>query len=339
MSSSMTGEHEYSKEEEVRDTTAKRPHVVILGAGASLAAFPGGDRNGRKLPLMNNLVEVVGLASLLSKHGTDAAPNTNFEALYSELCEKDPSAEVVRQIDANVENYFSGLQLPDHATIYDRLVLSLRDKDLIATFNWDPFLYQACCRNHHIGRLPHVVYLHGSVAIGYCPEHRKKGARLASCSVCKKPFTPTRLLYPIKDKDYTADPFISAEWSTLEHYLKYAFVLTVFGYSAPASDSAAIALMKSAWGDVAQRELEQTEIIDIKTEDDLTASWEPFIHTHHYDIATGFDDSWAAKHPRRSIEAAWQQIMEAKFIDENPAPAGLNLAGLWSWYRKLTNFE
>ncbi len=97
--------------------------------------------------------------------------------------------------------------------------------------------------------------------------------------------------------------------------------------------------MKSAWGDVAQRELEQTEIIDIKAEDELTASWEPFIHTHHYDIANVFDDSWVAKHPRRSIEAAWQQIIEAKFIDENPAPAGSDLHGLWSWYRKLTKFE
>jgi hypothetical protein len=31
-----------------------RSHVVILGAGASYAAFPDGDKNGRKLPLMWN---------------------------------------------------------------------------------------------------------------------------------------------------------------------------------------------------------------------------------------------------------------------------------------------
>lgn len=335
----MANENEYSKDEEIRDVTAKRPHVVILGAGASLAAFPKGDRNGRKLPLMNNLTEVVGLNSILSKYGIDIQPSTNFETLYSDLYERDRTAEVLRDIDASIEQYFSGFQLPEQATIYDRLVLSLRDKDLIATFNWDPFLYQACYRNRHVASPPHVVYLHGSVAIGYCQEHRKKGSRQASCSVCKKQLTPSRLLYPIKEKNYAGDPFISTEWSTLEHYLKNAFLLTVFGYGAPASDVAAIDLMKGAWGPSSKRELEQTEIIDVKEEDELTANWEPFIHTHHYDITHSFDDSWLAKHPRRSVEAAWKQIMEAKYIDENPAPPNLDLPGLWGWHHKLSNFE
>ena len=29
---------------EIQDTKMQRPHVVILGAGASLAAFPNGDQ-------------------------------------------------------------------------------------------------------------------------------------------------------------------------------------------------------------------------------------------------------------------------------------------------------
>jgi hypothetical protein len=44
------------------------------------------------------------------------------------------------------------LKLPEEATIYDYLVLSLRSPDIIATFNWDPFLYQAFERNRHIGQ-------------------------------------------------------------------------------------------------------------------------------------------------------------------------------------------
>ncbi|MFW6223076.1 MAG: hypothetical protein ACOC3T_05645 [Bacteroidota bacterium] len=36
-----------------------RPHVVILGAGASAAAFPQGDANGKKLPVMNDLADIV----------------------------------------------------------------------------------------------------------------------------------------------------------------------------------------------------------------------------------------------------------------------------------------
>ena len=35
------------------------PHAVILGAGASKAACPSGDKNGRILPLMNELFDVV----------------------------------------------------------------------------------------------------------------------------------------------------------------------------------------------------------------------------------------------------------------------------------------
>ena len=36
-------------------------HIVILGAGASIAAFPDGDVNGNRLPTMDNLVEMLGL--------------------------------------------------------------------------------------------------------------------------------------------------------------------------------------------------------------------------------------------------------------------------------------
>ena len=45
------------------------PHVVLLGAGASRAAFPNGDRSGRRIPLMNDLVKVVGLSPLIKQAG------------------------------------------------------------------------------------------------------------------------------------------------------------------------------------------------------------------------------------------------------------------------------
>jgi hypothetical protein len=46
------------------------PHIVILGAGASIAACPQGDRNGRTLPVMNNLIDVVGIGDLLTVGGS-----------------------------------------------------------------------------------------------------------------------------------------------------------------------------------------------------------------------------------------------------------------------------
>lgn len=34
-----------------------RPHVVLLGAGATMAAIPNGDKNGRKSSVMNILLK------------------------------------------------------------------------------------------------------------------------------------------------------------------------------------------------------------------------------------------------------------------------------------------
>jgi hypothetical protein len=55
---------EYTEEFEVRHAPFGRPHVVLLGAGASYAAFPNGDKNGHKLPLLKDFVEVIGLHDL-----------------------------------------------------------------------------------------------------------------------------------------------------------------------------------------------------------------------------------------------------------------------------------
>ena len=51
----------------IHNTQMRRPHVVIVGAGASRAAFPDGDRNGALLPLMVDFVDVVGLAQALEE--------------------------------------------------------------------------------------------------------------------------------------------------------------------------------------------------------------------------------------------------------------------------------
>jgi hypothetical protein len=215
----------------------------------------------------------------------------------------------------------------------------LRSKDLIATFNWDPFLYMACYRNRSVVDLPNVVYLHGSVATAYCFEHKKKSTPGASCSVCQKPLTPSKLLFPIQQKNYAQDPFIDAEWKSLQAFLKSAYLITIFGYGAPSSDVEAVALMKEAWGNTHDRELEQTEIIDIRNPDELADLWEPFIHTHHYSVHADFGASWLANHPRRTCEAAWQQYMECQFLYQNSMPEGDDLVALQDWVRPLVEVE
>ena len=171
---------EVSAEQEVNQIQIGKPHVLILGAGASYAAFPNGDRNGRKLPLMNNFIEVLGLESLINSSGLTFKSN-NFEDIYSDIY-KQPKLQPLReQLEKEVYSYFRGMELPNEPTIYDHLVLSLRNKDFIATFNWDPFLVQAIKRNGARFELPRPLFLHGNVEVGHCPDGHMMGNNGKKC--------------------------------------------------------------------------------------------------------------------------------------------------------------
>lgn len=329
---------EVSIDQEIQQVEMQRPHVVILGAGASLAAFPDGDANGKKLPLMNNFIDTLGLEDLLSRA---AIPSSlvNFEEIYDHIFKNASLNKIREELEYKIYCYFSALELPENPTLYDYLLLGLRSKDVVATFNWDPLLLQAFRRNAPYVGLPKLLFLHGNVAVGFCEKDKVAGVRNNVCGRCGKVLAPTRLLYPISDKNYHLDGFISSEWAELHKHLKSAFMLTVFGYGAPVSDVSAIDLMKSAWGDVNQREMEQTEIIDIRSEDDLCKTWKPFIHSHHYDTYSSFYDSWIANHPRRSGEAFLNQFVKAQYIANNPIPKAGTLAELWAWFTPLIEAE
>lgn len=331
-------ELELSVEDEIKSIFFGRPHIVILGAGASLAALPNGDANGKTLPLMINLVETLNLEKDLESYGIEYN-GQNFEAIYSRIHDKDEVKELIQIVEEKIYQYFINLDLPSQPTIYDHLVLSLRPKDLIATFNWDPFLYYACFRNHRHASLPHTVYLHGNVAVGHCLSDKAKGMVGYSCNKCGRPYEPSKLLFPVLKKNYDKDPFISAEWRTLRNYLKNAYIVTIFGYSAPDSDLEAVTLMQEAWGKVYDRELEEIEIIDIKDEDELSETWRGFIHTHHYTTTDDFYESFIAKHPRRTCEAMWNQLMECKFIRDHGIPRSSTFTELYERLQPLLNVE
>lgn len=318
----------YTIDDETQDVSNGRPHVVILGAGASRAAFLDGDRNGQRLPLMNDLVKVLGLDRVLEKHRIPYRTDENFEEIYSKLYSDPNCSDALADMAFEVREYFRKLELPQTPTIYDYLVLSLRRKDVIATFNWDPFLFAALRRNHGVAELPKAFFLHGAVNVGYCVDHKVKGDLDGICSSCGKAYTPTPLLYPITKKNYTEDHFIKSEWNALQYYLKHAYILTIFGYSAPTSDVEAIELLKGGWGSSDERNLEEIEIINTRPRDELIETWKDFIHTHHYQTTKNFFESFIANHPRRTCEAMWAQLMEVKYIDNNPAPQNVSLEKL-----------
>ena len=315
-----------------------RPHVVVLGAGASRAALPDGDATGRRLPLMADLLDVVPLLrDHLVRAGVQTDPG-NFEVTYSRVAEQAPA--IASSIEAKIYDYFDSLTIPPTPTLYDHLLLALRQKDVIATFNWDPLLLQAAMRCGLPGvECPHLLFLHGNVLSGFCPADSVHGYKGSRCSRCRQELQPSRLLYPIATKNYDADPQIASAWHCLKLSLRQAFMVTVFGYSAPTSDASAIEALRWAWETNALREMNQLEIVDIRDEDELRDSWKDFIRFEHYEVHSSFYTSWIAKHPRRSGEAHRMQYYDAEFVLDNVIPERLGLHEMKDWFRPLVESE
>ncbi len=301
------------------------PHVVILGAGASRAAFPTGDAKGSRLPLMTDIVDVLSLHELLEEAGRD--PNENFELLYSELCAENAQSTHVKQIEQRVREYFGSLKLPPFLTLYDLLLLSLRDKDAVFTFNWDPLLAEAWVRNREYA-LPRICHLHGNVGVSFCTHCRISMPTAEECSECRGKLTHTPLLYPIKKKDYASDSFIKTQWDAAREFIDKAMIITIFGYSAPTTDQEAMKIFTEAWKpNNNEKPIERVEIIDIGDHDELAQQWSPFSFFEHCDIRRSFYESFLARYPRRTCEALLHIGWGGQFVEEI-SWAG-NLAGTW----------
>lgn len=295
----------------------RRPHVVILGAGASVAAIPHGDANGKKISAMAGFIDTLGMSDLIASCNLNTTSD-NLEDIYMELYERDnedTSFHDVRiELEHMIEEYFISYQIPEDPTVYDFLTLSLTKKDLIASFNWDPLLMQAYRRCAYYTRnLPQMVFLHGNVAVGVCEKDKVAGVVGRKCNDCGDVFKPMPLLYPIKKKDYTSNWYIAQSWSGLQYYMNRAYRLTIFGYSAPKSDVAAVGMLKSAWGAIEDRGFEEIEIIDIVNEDKVRDSWKDFIHTHHYSVHKKLFESALGTYPRRTCDVLFDNTMNVRW--------------------------
>lgn len=292
-----------------------RRHTVILGAGATIAAIPNGDKNGKKSSVMSGLIEKLHLQDVLRDIKLETTSD-NLEDIYSELFARPECAEARMELERRLYAYFASLELPDEPTVYDLLVLSLTEKDVIATFNWDPLLIQAYVRCHRItNRLPHLFCLHGNVAISYCEEHNEFGTTDAVCPVCGKVPPPIKLLYPVKEKNYKDDSYIRQCWEATEQAIEQSSTITIFGYSAPSSDVEAVELLKKAWGGSQKRQLEEVSVIDVVDEDTMLERWKDFIYSHHYKYTNSFFDSYLGMFPRRSCEVIFAVFQLNLFAD------------------------
>lgn len=316
-------------------------HVVILGAGASKAScLLDPEKNGKSIPLMNDLPKIINLQEELEDLPKELI-NENFEKIFSTLFKVEPGSERLNRIEEKIYDYFESLELPPTPTIYDYLILSLRKKDLIATFNWDPFLWQAYRRNQKFtDNLPQMVFLHGNVAIGVCEDSKTFGPNGCRSLKSGNLFQPTKLLYPVENKDYNSDTFIASQWKALSIFLEHPARVTIYGYSAPVSDVEAISIMKKAWGTPEKNQrMTQFEIIDIQNQSQLTKSWKDFIFSHHYEISNNFFTSSISRFPRRSGEVFFANYFEAKFYEENYPPKFNTHKELWEWYKPFIEAE
>ncbi|MFR9547199.1 MAG: hypothetical protein SNJ29_16735 [Rikenellaceae bacterium] len=339
--------NEFNFDRDFIPTMLKRPHLVILGAGASCATIIKGDKNGNKLSVMNNFIEELGMTDIFANINLKTR-SSNLEDIYSELYERDDCDEIREELECRIKDYFGKLELPDEPTIYDYILLSLRNKDTVVSFNWDNLLIQAYHRVSKITNdLPSLAFLHGNISMGYCKNDNGFGYIHNKCKNCGDSYYPSQILFPVKKKDYNSDEHLKLQWNGVLDEIKEAAIITIFGYSAPSSDVEAIQLMLKAFdrfGDKG-RIYDTIEIIDKPgiSQELLYTRWENFITptNDHVEILDSFFDSYMARFPRRSIEGYVKSKFEGCFIDNasNPYQENMNFEELKSLVKPLIDNE
>ena len=287
---------------------------------------------------MKDLVDTVGLRTVLTGRGI--REEENIELLYSNLSADPAIANLIDEIEQRIRTYFSSLVLPATPTLYDYLILGLRQKDLIATFNWDPLLFQALRRSEKATtHLPGIVFLHGCVAVGVCHEHKYVAGSGQRCKRCHRPLEPVRLLYPVAKKDYNQNPLIRDDWATLGAALEEAYYLTFVGYSFPTADAAAKKMLQEAWTPNRVRNRAEIDVVDISPSDDLLREIQRFRTQAHGVVVGCPQETEPFINPRRSCEALWKRTIELSFDDGRPFPMFTALEDLHSWVKGLVAEE
>lgn len=325
-------------EQLIRSPERLSPHVVLLGAGASKAAFPKGDAYGRCVPVMNEVTHCIGLDELLSAAGMAAGSVAGFEEIYEHIKSNPRLLTLAEEVEHRVQGYFTALELPAQATMYDRLLLSLRSWDAVLTFNWDPFLFDAHRRNRGSIPLPGIYFLHGNVRIGTCRTGCTWGANGTVCPNCGEIYAKVPLVYPMKEKEYS-DSYTRASWEHAQKLFASAFHLTIFGYSAPQSDQKARALLHRAWASIRSRSFQHVDIIDIEEDRLLRGRWSDFASEQYLHPMKDFAESRIARWPRRTCEAMKYPMRYGRPVEAFPFPHTEDLQALREMAYELARFE
>jgi hypothetical protein len=149
----MNNDFEVSIEQEVAAVQMERPHVVVLGAGASRATCPRGDANGKLLPLMNDFAKILSLEGLFRSWSID--PNQNFESIFSDLYQRKETQAASGSCrwsrgcsdkDSLIENIWHKHTTATHHSLHnlkDELDEALDDTTLIETITGVGYAFTA----------------------------------------------------------------------------------------------------------------------------------------------------------------------------------------------------
>ena len=71
-------------------TFSSRPHLVILGAGATVDAIPNGDKNGKRSSVMSGFLDTLGFNGIIKEAGLNIESD-NLEDIYTDLASVHPA--------------------------------------------------------------------------------------------------------------------------------------------------------------------------------------------------------------------------------------------------------
>ena len=275
-------------------------HLVILGAGSTIAAIPDGDRNGMRAYTLNNFLEdpfyADFLASLDSKY-----QNLNIEEMCTKMYSED--RQLYEAFERLIRNKYASLELPNGFNLLERLIMSLTSDDAIISFNWDDLIIQAYNRaKQYIPSilLPIIVFPHGNAQACY-NEHRYGSGRNPN----NYGLRPSPLNMPVDELDYQNNLFIKSQWQILDFYMRYSQMITFFGYRGPVSGIQDFKRMENCLH--SNQICGKIEIID-KTKEDamqVAQNLENIINLtgDEADCCGSFFESRIAQYPRETLRS------------------------------------
>jgi hypothetical protein len=121
--------------------------------------------------------------------------------------------------------------------------------------------------------------------------------------------------------------------------LERAYLVTIFGYSAPVTDVEARSLLLNKWMENPTREFAEIDIVDIRPREDIERSWADFFVRQHYGIFPDVRRTTSFRHPRRSCEAFAMATLQQDPWIENGLPPVRRLEELHAWLHPLLEEE